>query len=134
MKCLLCNLNFLSDETLKNHYIWQHLVNEDNFYFKDLFAPDVNLRGCDICKIFFKNSRTRKNNMFLLHYNQMGGNRRNQQLPIKEAGQLHISVSTIINIEVSIIFFTNKLLMTFWMLFIAGSFLMVTIRYRGMLK
>ena len=64
----------------------------------------------------------------------MGGNRRNQQLPIKEAGQLHISVSTIINIKVSIIFFTNKLLMTFWMLFIAGSFLMVTIRYRGMLK
>ena len=134
MKCLLCNLNFLSDETLKNHYIWQHLVNEDNCYFKDLFAPDVNLRGCDICKIFFKNSRTRKNNMFLLHYNQMGGNRRNQQLPIKEAGQLHISVSTIINIKVSIIFFTNKLLMTFWMLFITGSFLMVTIRYRGMLK
>ena len=134
MKCLLCNLNFLSDETLKNHYIWQHLVNEDNCYFKDLFTPDVNLRGCDICKIFFKNSRTRKNHMFLLHYNQMGGNRRNQQLPIKEEGQLHISVSTIINIKVSIIFFKNKLLMTFWMLFIAGSILMVNIRYRGMLK
>ena len=134
MKCLLCNLNFLSDETLKNHYIWQHLVNEDNCYFKDLFTPDVNLRGCDICKIFFKNSRTRKNHMFLLHYNQMGGNRRNQQLPIKEEGQLHISVSTIINIKVSIIFFKNKLLMTFWMLFIAGSILMVNIRYRGILK
>ena len=134
MKCLLCNLNFLSDETLKNHYIWQHLVNEDNCYFKDLFTPDVNLRGCDICKILFKNSRTRKNHMFLLHYNQMGGNRRNQQLPIKEEGQLHISVSTIINIKVSIIFFKNKLLMTFWMLFIAVSFLMVNIRYRGMLK
>ena len=26
--------------------------------------------------------RARKNHMFLLHYNQMGGNRRNQQLPI----------------------------------------------------
>ena len=82
MKCLLCNLNFLSDETLKNHYIWQHLVNEDDCCFKDLFTPDTNTKSCDICRIHFKNSRTRKNHMFLLHYNQVGGNRRNQQLPI----------------------------------------------------
>ena len=43
MKCLLCNLNFLSDEALKTHYIWQHPVNEGDYYFKDLFAPDTNI-------------------------------------------------------------------------------------------
>ena len=82
MKYLLWNLNFLSDETLKNHYIWQHLVHKCNCYFKDLFTPEINLRGCNIFKIDFKNSITRKNHMLLLHYNQMGGNRRNQKLPI----------------------------------------------------
>ena len=32
--------------------------------------------------IDFDNSRTRKSHTVLLHYNQMGGNMRNQQLPI----------------------------------------------------
>ena len=82
MKYLLCNLNFLSDETLKNHCIWQHLVSEDNCCFKDLFTLDTNTKNCDICGIHFKSAKTRKNRMFLLHYNQMGGKRRNQQLPI----------------------------------------------------
>ena len=82
MKYLLCNLNFLSDETLKNHCIWKHLVNEDDCCFKDLFTLVTNTKSCDICGIHFKSARTRKNCMFLLHYNQMGGNRRNQQLPI----------------------------------------------------
>ena len=75
-------LKLLSDETLKKHYIWQHLVNEDDCCFKDLFTPDTNIKSCDICTLDFKNSRTRKNHVFLLHYNQMGGNRRNEQLPI----------------------------------------------------
>ena len=135
MKCLLCNLNFLTDETLKNHYIWQHLVNEDNCYFKDLFKPDINHRGCDICKIDFKNSRTRKNHMFLLHYNQMGCNRRNPQLLINVLRKGPITYFSInYNQHKSFYNFFQEQLLTFWMLFIAGSFLMVNIRYRGMLK
>ena len=82
MKCLLCNLSFSIEDTLRNHYILQHLVNKNDVYFKDLFAPDTNYRGCDICMIDFNNSRSRKNHMFLFHYNQMGGNRGNQQLPV----------------------------------------------------
>ena len=78
MKCLLCNLNFMNDETLRSHYIWQHLVNEDNAFFKDLFTPGTNFKGCDICMMDFNYPRARKNHMFLLHYNQAGGNRRNQ--------------------------------------------------------
>ena len=132
MKCLLCNLNFSSEETLKNHYIWQRLVNEDSCYFKDLFTPDINLRGCNICKIDFKNSRTWKNHMFLLHYDQMGGNRWNQQLPINVLRRGPITYFSInYNQHKSFYnFFQEQILMTFWMLFIAGSFLMENIRYR----
>ena len=81
MKCLFCNLNFLIEDVLRNHYIWQHFVSENDVYFKDLFKPDTHYKGCNICKIDFENSRIRKNRMFLFHYNQMSGNRGNGQLP-----------------------------------------------------
>ena len=42
MKCLICNLNFIDDEKLRSHYIWQHLINENNEYFEDLFLADNN--------------------------------------------------------------------------------------------
>ena len=45
----------MSDETLRSHYTWQHLVNENNSYFQDLFAPDTNLKRCDVCLMDFKN-------------------------------------------------------------------------------
>ena len=82
MKCLLCNVNFLSEDELKNHYIWYHLINENDIYLNDLFKPDSIYKGCDICQIEFENSRAKKNHMFLFHYGQMGGNRGNGQLPV----------------------------------------------------
>ena len=82
MKCLLCNINFLSEVELKNHYIWQHQINENDVYLNDLFKPDSIYRSCDICQTEFANSRAKKNHMFLFHYGQMGGNRGNGQLPV----------------------------------------------------
>ena len=82
MRCLRWNLNFVTDETLKAHYIWQHSINENEYFFKDLFLPDNNLKSCDKCIMKFKNCRLKKNHMFLFHYNQTGGSRLNQQLPI----------------------------------------------------
>ena len=73
-------MNFLSDDVLRNHCFWQHLVDENDYSFKDLFSPDINYKSCDICMIDFNNSRMRKNHTFLLHYNQMGGNTGNQLL------------------------------------------------------
>ena len=72
----------MSDETVRSHYIWQHLVNENNSYFQELFLPDTNLKRCDICLMNFKNLKMQKNHMFLLHYNQAGGSRTNQHLPV----------------------------------------------------
>ena len=82
MKCLLSNVNFLSEVELKNHYIWQHQINENDVYINDLFKPDSIYRSCDICQIEFENSRAKNNHMFLFYYGQMGGNRGNGQLPV----------------------------------------------------
>lgn len=54
----------MRDETLRSHYIWQHLVNKDNNYFKDLFTPGTNFKGCDICMMDFQNPKARKNHVF----------------------------------------------------------------------
>ena len=53
MKCLLCNLSFSIGDNLRNHYIWQHLVNENDVYSKDLFTPDTNYKGYDVCMVDF---------------------------------------------------------------------------------
>ena len=82
MRCLLCNVNFLNEDQLKNHYIWYHQINENDVYLNDLFKPGTIYRACNICQIEFDNSRIKKNNMFLFHYGQMGGNRGNGQLPL----------------------------------------------------
>ena len=79
---MLCNVNFLSEVDLKNHYIWQHSINENNIYLNDIFKPDTIRKGYDICQIDFENSRSQKNHIFLFHYGQLGGNRGNGQLPI----------------------------------------------------
>ena len=54
----------MSDETLKTHYIWQHSVNENNYFFKELFSPDNNSKRCDTCEMKFKNCRLEKNKIF----------------------------------------------------------------------
>ena len=97
MKCLLCNVNFLSEDELRNHYIWQHLIDENDVYLNDLFRPDSFCEGCDICQTEFENSRSKKNHMFLFHYGQMGSNRENRQLPInilKRGGITYYTISS----------------------------------------
>ena len=77
----MCNLNGMSDETLKMPYIWHHSINENNYFFRELFSPDNNSKRCDEFKKEF-NCRLKKNHNFLLHYNQAGGCRMNYQLPV----------------------------------------------------
>ena len=80
MRCLICNATF-SDDVLKSHYLDHHSINENNYFFRELFSPDNVSKRCDECKLEFKSCRLKKNHNFLLHYNQVGGSR-NQQLPI----------------------------------------------------
>ena len=82
MRCLLCDVKFLSDDQVRNHYIWDHQVNENRLYLNNLFKPDTIYRACDICQLEFDNSGIKKNHMFLFHYRQICGNRGNGQLPL----------------------------------------------------
>ena len=61
MKCLLCDLNLLSEDVLKNHHIYYYSINENDIYFNDLFKPDTIYRGCDFCHVEFENMRSKKN-------------------------------------------------------------------------
>ena len=77
MRCLLCSSNFMTDESLRTHYITQDSVNENDYFFKDLFLPDSILKSCHICMMEFKNCRVKKTHIF---FNQSGGSRMNHQL------------------------------------------------------
>lgn len=59
----------------KNHYIYFHLINKDNYFFKELCSIDnANRysRRCEECKISFSSCR-KKNHCFLSHYSQSVG-------------------------------------------------------------
>ena len=62
MKCLLCNVNFLTEYVLRNHHIRQHLINENDVYLNDLCQPDSAHNSCEICQIEFENVRGKKKN------------------------------------------------------------------------
>ena len=51
----------MSDETLRMHYIWWHLINLNDTFFEDLFLPDNNLKRCKKFMMEFKNCRLKKN-------------------------------------------------------------------------
>ena len=60
MKCLLCGLENNNDEELKNHLIHFHLIDKDNYFFKELFTRDTEnkySRRCEECKKDFGSCR-----------------------------------------------------------------------------
>ena len=81
MKCLLCNFTFSDVGVLKSHYVLNHFINENNYFYWELFSPDNVLKRCDEWKTEFESCRLKKNHNFFFHYNQVRGSR-NQQLPI----------------------------------------------------
>ena len=82
MICLICNLNSMSDKTIKMYYIWHHSINENNNFFMELFSRDNSSKRCNVFKMIFKICRLNKNHNSLLHYNQVGDSRMNQQLSV----------------------------------------------------
>ena len=78
---MICNEN-LDLDALKIHYQYHHSVNENNYFFRELFSPDNNSNRCDECYIQFKNNRQKKNHNFLFHRHQQTGGALNQQLPV----------------------------------------------------
>ena len=65
MKCFLCDFNSMNDDKikiakealqkLKDYYISFHLIDKNNYYFKELFTPSTVSKQCDQCKMAFRN-------------------------------------------------------------------------------
>ena len=84
MRCFTCYYRSPEVEIAKNYYIFYHLINKSNCFFKELFLPDtenVHSKRCDECQMKFKNCRQKKNYSFLVHREQQVGGSTNQQLP-----------------------------------------------------
>ena len=45
MNCLLCKAQFMSVESLRGHYILEHLVDDNNETFRDMFSPNTNSKN-----------------------------------------------------------------------------------------
>lgn len=67
----------MSVQFLRGCYISEHLVDDNNDTFRDLFSPDTNSKRCHICELEFGKCKMKKNHTFLLYYNQSGGSRMN---------------------------------------------------------
>ena len=69
MKCLLCNYKINNKDRLKEHYLQNHNVDENNLFFKKLIDQKNNVihgRQCNYCDEFvFVN---KLNHNFLKHY------------------------------------------------------------------
>ena len=80
-------------QKLKHHYISFHLIDENNYYFKELFTPSTVSKRCDQCKMGFRNYMVKKNHNFIHHYGHVGGAR--TQLPMNVPHQRKIKQYTI---------------------------------------
>ena len=78
MKCLCCDSSFADQESLKDHYVDLHNVDENNHFFRKLFTRDnVFVAGkyfrCDHFRI---KRRDEQNHIFLSHYRWLTTNGR----------------------------------------------------------
>ena len=76
MKCLLPDLKNNDDVELKNHYIHFHLIDKNNYFFKELLSTDLAnryLNRSGECKMLFDTCRKKKSHCFLKHYAQSSG-------------------------------------------------------------
>ena len=73
MKCLIYYYQRPDAEILKNHYIFYHQINKNNYFFKKLFQPDnqsIHSKKCDDCQMQFRNHKQTKDHSFLVHREQ----------------------------------------------------------------
>ena len=73
MRCLLCSEKFdeKSNQNLLQHYIGFHKIDENNWFFKNLFALKKNskiLQKCLRCEDFIYDSQSKAEHDFLNHF------------------------------------------------------------------
>ena len=74
MTYLCYQQSFDNQDCLKKHFISQHNIDRDNYFFQKLFTRHKHfiLRKCFRCEYFHYNGREEKLNNFLSHYQQGG--------------------------------------------------------------
>ena len=80
MQCLLCNQKLTNRESLKDHYINLHKVNDHNSFFKKLIDRKKNVlykRNCNYCNEFVFANKAEHD--FLKHYMIGSGNDENDE-------------------------------------------------------
>ena len=73
MNCLLCSSTFQNQETLLNHYIFYHNVDDNNCFFQKLFQIKNNksiLKLCVRCSEFLTTEKHKSIHNFLKHYEE----------------------------------------------------------------
>ena len=83
MKCLCCDEVFNNQYFLKDHYVNSHSVDENNYFFRKVFAGDrfFASRKSFRCDHYCLNRREEKDHNFLVNY-QMGGRQPIEDKPI----------------------------------------------------
>ena len=84
MKFLCCDCSFADQQSLKNHYVDSHNVDENNHFFRKLFKRNSVFvpRKCFRSDHFCINRRDGKNNNFWSYY-QLGGTQPKGDKPLK---------------------------------------------------
>ena len=70
MKCLLCSSTFKDQETLLNHYLTYHNIDQNNWFFQKLFQAKnkILLKNCVRCSKFLPTEKHKATHDFLEHY------------------------------------------------------------------
>ena len=70
MKCLLCSSTFKDQETLLNHYLTYHNIDQNNWFFQKLFQAKnkILLKNCVRCSKFLTTEKYKATHDFLEHY------------------------------------------------------------------
>ena len=68
MKCVLCNYESNQLNDLKTHYLENHNVDENNFFFKKLINQNENIIHCKKCNYCDEFVLNKPNHDFLKHY------------------------------------------------------------------
>ena len=73
-KCLCYARSFENADSLKDHYVLEHNVNRENYFFQKLFTRDRIFppRKCFRYEYFCINGRDEKIHNFITHYQQGG--------------------------------------------------------------
>ena len=135
MRCLICNLNFMSDKTLKITIFgtiqWIRIITYSESYFHSIIIQ----KGVMSVRWNLRIVAWKKKD-FLAHYNQFGGSRMNRQLPVnvfRRGLVVHYTINFLQH-KIFYDFYQESVVDDFWILYTNVLYLVLNIKFRAMLR